>query len=160
MAVVLWQLFEYYYYYMYLTLECVLSSSTKLFVIVCVVGAEREALSSPLPLPQDEEYVRQLQSELDTIFDVQDIGRPLREDIQPSVTVSHVKLDLEIHGTVSPLRNGHLQLLNLSLTSFMCPWVIVIISLLQDDGQQLEEETPQGLKVKIAEHIVSTCHNV
>ena len=50
----------------------------------------------------------------------------------------------------------------MSLTSFMCPWVIVIISLLQNDGQQLEEETPQDEKDEVAEFegIVSTCHNV
>ena len=37
---------------------------------------------------------------------------------------------------------------------------IIIISLLQDDGQQLEQETPQDVKVedrKDAEYIVSTC---
>ena len=60
---------------------------------------ERVALSSPLPLPQDEELARQLQSELDT-SDVQDRGRPLHGDLQPTVTVSHVKSDWGIHGTV------------------------------------------------------------
>ena len=37
---------------------------------------------------------------------------------------------------------------------------IIIISLLQDDGQQLEQETPKDVKEKdreIAEAIVSTC---
>ena len=37
---------------------------------------------------------------------------------------------------------------------------IIIISLLQDDGQQLKEETPQDVKEKdrkLAENIVSTC---
>ena len=37
---------------------------------------------------------------------------------------------------------------------------IIIISLLQDDGQQLEQETPQDVKEKdrkLAEDIVSTC---
>ena len=37
---------------------------------------------------------------------------------------------------------------------------IIIISLLQDDGQQLEQETPQDVKKKDrkdAEYIVSAC---
>ena len=37
---------------------------------------------------------------------------------------------------------------------------IIIISLLQDDGKQLDQETPQDVKEldrKIAENIVSTC---
>ena len=37
---------------------------------------------------------------------------------------------------------------------------IIVISLLQDDGQQLEQETPQDVKDidrELAEHIVSTC---
>ena len=42
----------------------------------------------------------------------------------------------------------------------VCRLVDIIISLLQDDGQQLEEETPQDIKDydrEIAEYIVSTC---
>ena len=39
--------------------------------------------------------------------------------------------------------------------SFMCHHF-----LLQDDGQQLKEETPQDAKDKVAKGIVSTCHNV
>ena len=44
--------------------------------------------------------------------------------------------------------------------SFTCTWVIVIISLLQDNGQQLMEKTPQDGIDMVAEEIVSKCHNV
>ena len=40
------------------------------------------------------------------------------------------------------------------------PVDIIIISLLQDDGEQLEQDTPQDVKERdrrIAEGIVSTC---
>ena len=70
------------------------------------------------------------------------------------MTVSHVKSDLGIHGTVSLLENGHLQLLDLqSLTSFMSTWIIIVISLLQDD-----DKTAQDEKEKVAKEIVSTCY--
>ena len=67
-------------------------------------------ITDQISTPQDEEYARQLQSELDAKSDIQDRGRPLHGDLQPSRTVSHVRSDWGI---------AHIQLLDLGLMSFI-----------------------------------------
>ena len=51
-----------------------------MYVWQCLMGSVLQGLHCPLSLPQDEEYARQLQSELDTMSDAQQLEEETSQD--------------------------------------------------------------------------------
>lgn len=98
------------------------------------------------------------------MWDVEDRGRevtvPLHGD-QPSGTVSDCNTTCVCVCTWDWTALYGKMYMYGNVNVHVCRLVdIIIISLLQDDGQQLEQETPQDVKERDrqdAENIVSTC---